>query len=366
MAQPNKTVKLLFNALRMWGWPYLFSRLDANILLVCDNDVLAELNAIGGGLKCQTKSPDKLSEPLTEATQIVVVFVQDNELALTRTLRNRYPGKTILSAAHDLAANAASAKPALPNFSNSANKDETEHSSKPTLVLATPGADSPYLVGLLKENKITHPVEYMGGALVGLTRWHNRFNLAAFTSSLRKLYAATPGFSMLLRTDVCAAMMNNAGLTEESFLRYLHVAGFNVICLSREDRITQCAQAQLFHGRKIRSVWDLPQGQREKFAETIGLSVTGSLEKLRSIMQGEHLIDLVSKSDIPSVAFTLEQLIADPAEHLKNIESLLGMPIIDNPEITPYNAPANEVPAVGRLAASLKRELIDRTGLHVF
>ncbi len=366
MPQQNNTVKLLINTLRMWGWPFIFSRLDASAVLICDKDILAELNAISGGLKCQTRSPDNLSEPLASTTQIVVVFVQNNELALTRELRNQYPNKAILSAAHDLAANAGAEKPVLPDFSSHTNKDEQARSAKPTLVLATPGADSPYLAGLLRDNNLADPVEYMGRPLVDLTQWHDRFSLAAFTSSLRKLHDVKPEFGMLMRTDVCVALMNNARLTEKSFLRYLRTAGFNVICLSREDRITQCAQAQLFHGRKIRSAWDIPAGQREKFLEKAWLTVTESIENLHNIARGEHLIKLISGSDIPSIAFSLEQLLADPKASLQNICSLLGEQTIDSPKVTPYKAPVNEVPIVGKLAATLKRELIDRTGLHTF
>ena len=351
----------------MWGWPFIFSRLPASAVLVCDNEILVELNAISSGLKCQTRSPDTLGKPLAATTQIVVVFVQNNELALTRDLRRQYPNKTILSAAHDLAPNAGAStdKPALPDYSSLPKDDPNIQGTRPTLVLATPGADSPYLAGILRDNNLADPVEHVGRPIVDLVQWHDGFSSAAFTANLRQLYTHKTELCVLMRTDVCIALIENAGLTVTSFLRYVRTAGFRVICLNREDRITQCAQGQLFRHRKIRSVWDISAGQGKKFAEKAELAVAGSVNYLSDIVRGERLINAISSSNIPSLAFSLEHLLANPKTTLENVCSLLEKPAIDNPIINAYTPPAKNVPIVGRLAAKLKRELIDRTGIHV-
>ena len=348
----------------MWGWPLIFSRLGPNVLLVCDPDISAELNAISGGLKCQTISPDEAAEPLPTSTQTVVAFTSTNELALVRRLRRQYPDKAIFSAAHDLAANAVTKKLGLPDFGKSAEKGTVAEADKPTLLLATPGADSPYLARLLRENGIADPVEYAGGPLVELIGRLDQFSPAAFARSLRALQGARPEFCMLLRTDVLVAMVEQAGLSKASFLRYLRAANFRVIGLTREDRLTQCAQTQLLGGRKVRSVWDIPAGQKEKFAEKAGLPVATAIKCLGDIARGEQLIEMVAESDLPSATFSLESLIDSPQVALQQICKLLGKEYDEAPMIAPYVPQVTDVPIVGRLSAKLKHEMIDRLGLH--
>ena len=364
MARSNNDVKLLLNRLRMWGWPFLFSRLDRTALLICDAEIQTELNAMSGGLKCQTVLPGDLDESLPKATKIVVVFMRNNELALAQKLRTRYPEKTVLSAAHDLAANAGAKKPALPKFSAPASDQQLAARAKPILLLATPGADSPYLASLLKNNKIADPVEYIDSPLVNLIEWLDCFSTAAFFKSLRKLYGNVPEPCVLMRTDVLLVLIEKAGLTKTSLLRYMRTTGFRVIGLRRNDRITQCAQAQLMRERKIRSIWDIPAGQREKFAEKTGIAIAASITSLNDIARGEKLIELIHGSGLPSSTFVLEELATDPEAALQMVCELLGQKSGNKLMATPYTPPSDDVPIVGRLAAKLKRELIDRTGIH--
>lgn len=364
MSSKRNNAKPLINRLRMWGWPFIFSRLGPDTLLICDPDIVAEINTISGGLKCRTVSPDQNIEPLQKDTRTVIVFTSTNELSLVRRLRKQYPEKTVFSASHDLAANAATTKLGLPDFELIPNKERPTETVKPILLLATPGADSPYLAKLLFDNEITEPIEFAGGPLVDLIEWLDQYSTASFTRSLRAIHGDRTNFSMLLRTDVLLALMDQAGLTKTSLLRYLRATGFRVIGLFREDHLTQCAQTQLLSGRKIRSVWDIPAGQRERFAEKAVLPTANAINCIQNIARGEQLIEMIANSDIKSTTFSLETLVADQRSALQKICKILDHETIENPTIEPYKPPIKEVPIVATLSARLKRELIDRLGLH--
>lgn len=238
---------------------------------------------------------------------------------------------------------------------------------QPVILLATPGSDSDYLAALMTQAGLPCPVEYFGKPIVGISKSASHFMPARYFHGVQKTLGDTQAdFSVLLHTDVVAALVSNTRLSAERLKKWLHTSGAKIIYLRREDKLFQAGLSALLQHRPFRSIWSILPNQRKLFPGYQQANFLEGMQALGQINREEQLVEDLLSRHTNTITLSTEEFTSDPMQQLGRIAEFLDGKMDPAISIQPggYQEEYAAFPDLFDRIVEFRRQYIDRLGLH--
>lgn len=344
-----------------WTWVHFFYLYSEKHLLIADDFFLERVHsARKKPLVCKTSSASNYEDAITGDIEKILVFCQSGELQLVRRLQRKYPNITVTSGTYGYACVDASRKPKLVPF----QAPGCETPAGQTVMLSTPYADAEFIAQSMAQNNMPHCHEYLGRPFAIWLKHHKNFQIARFFDGAMQSFGKDGKLPTLLQTDVLRSVFENTNFSLGKLLRHLKKINAKVIVVQREDKIMQAVTAQLLERTAERSVWT--NRPKKKLGTPFQLSdLHHCLERYSGLQEDVSIIDQVIASGIQVHQVTLEAFISNQEESLNKVADFLEISLPKPASSLDYFSAYDNAQGVMPAAATFKRAMIDKAGLHV-
>jgi hypothetical protein len=343
--------------IRELGWPAAMADFGAGDLIVADIEFLNLLSRIASNTKCEAVTPQNIENVKFEHVKRVLVFCRENEHALVRRLRTRYPGKLIVSGTHEFMLVGIKKRPLFVRVWPKAARATSR-----TLVLASPGIEAEFLCKHFPALGLPVPLEYFSRSLGVWLEGCSNFSPLRYTVNAERKFLAKGQFSQLIHADILEKLFEKTNLTETRFVRFLTENNYRVVRLTDPRLLRQAMMNGILFNSSIRSPWTSPQlYNNTKFQWNNSLI---ALEGMKKIPQWSQMLDRVTAALPSCLEVDFMQLVSQPKPTVLKVADYLECSLADDDDIPPYVDPVAENKSVTASFGQMQRELIDRMGLH--
>lgn len=358
MKQNDRIDMTLFSRyLRELGWPSAISALDAGDLVIADIEFLNVLARIVPNLKCEAVTPQNIENISFRSVKRILVFCRENEQALVRRLRARYPKKIIISGTYEYMLVGIKKSPVFLRARPGATKVADR-----VLVLASPGIEAEFLGRYFPALGLPVPREYFSRPLSLWLNEFSGFSPLRYVVNAERRFAVDGQFTHLLHADVLEKLFQKTSLTEEKFTQYLTASNYRVIRLTDPRVFRQAMMNGILHNTPIRSPWTSPVIYKNGKLKWNNPLV--AVEGMKKIEKWNQMLDRVTGA-LPSIlALDFMQVTSQVESSLSQMADYLGCNAVDAEKIEPYVDPVMENDSVATSISQMQRELVDRMGLY--
>jgi len=344
-----------------WSWVHRLYQYSDKHLLIADDFFLDRLHgAREKPLACKTSPVNGCEDAVTDGIQKILVFCQLGELQLVRDLQRKFPNVVVTSGTYGFALTDTSRLAKLRPFQPPA----ATFASGQVVMLSAPYVDAEFVAHSMAENGMPYCHEYLGRPFIRWLRHHKYFQITRFFDSAMQNFGKDGQLPTLLQTDVLRSVFENTSFSFDKLLKYLKKMDARVIIVRREDKIMQAVTAQLLERTAERSVWTNKPKKKlgTPFQDN---DVHECLERHSGAARDDGILDQIATSGLNVHQVTLEAFMLNQEEGLRDIAGFLGMGLAQSPNVLDYFSAYENAPGVMPGAATFKRAMIDKTGLHL-
>lgn len=353
--------KQFFMHLRHLTWVHVLYLYDETHLLITDSEMADYLNgARKEKLRCQIASPAEYRAAITPDIRKVLVMCENGELRVIRALQAEFPDLHVTSGTYGYMRTGRDRYPRMVKF----DRALTLPKAQPVVFLSTPYADAELITKALAENGAPFAHEFLGRYYASWLQLHRPFQVSRFYSGVEKKYAKEGQLYYLLQTDVMTALFENTAFKMRHFIKYLHRMDAKVVFIHRKDRLTQAAIAHLLDKTGERSVWT--KKLTKKLNTPLKKSACmDSFGFANAIGQGAEMLDNIRAANLNAIDITVEDFATNQEAEMKRIAAFLDVELSEEIKTLPYADAYKATPALHAGADKVRREMLDRLGLHV-
>ena len=344
-----------------WSWVHRLYQYSDKHLLIADDFFLDRLHgAREKPLACKTSPVDGCEDAVTDGIQKILVFCQMGELQLVRALQRKFPKVSVTSGTYGFALTDASRLAKLWPF----QPPTATFAPGQVVMLSAPYVDAEFVAHSMAENGMPYCHEYLGRPFVRWLRHHKNFQITRFFDSAMQNFGKDGKLPTLVQTDVLRSVFDNTSFNLAKMLKYLKQMEARVIIVRREDKIMQVVSAQLLGRTAERSVWT--NKPKKKLGTPFQDSdVHQCLERYTAAAKDDAILRQVAESGLKVHEITLEAFISNQEDSLRDIAGFLGTDMTQPANLLDYFSAYKNAPGVMPGAATFKRAMIDKTGLHL-
>ncbi|WP_262694504.1 hypothetical protein [Kordiimonas aquimaris] len=350
-----------FMHLRYWTWVHVLYRYDETHLLIIDEPMADYLNgARKEKLRSQIASPDNYADAITPEIKKVMVLCEQGELAIIRAIQSAHPDLHVTSGTYGYMRSGRDRYPRLVKY----DPKPALPAAQPIVFLSTPYADAEFVTSVMAENGMAYAHEFLARPYASWLQLHRHFQVSRFYSGVEKKYAKGGKLSYLLQTDVLESVFENTAFSQKQFLRYLKRMNAKVVLIERRDTLTQATMMQLLDKTSERSVWTKKPSKKLHTPIKAGACLE-SFEQISEINQGAALLNDVRGCGVDTVDVYLEDFIHNQQADIARIAQCTGIELPSDFKTIEYKDGYGEAAGLHVGADKVRRELLDRLGLHV-
>ncbi len=350
----------LLNSLRLWGWPYTFSKFNKTVLLVIDADLLIQFKQMFSVPKCHTRTPENVMENWPDTIEKVIVFTCQHEMGLVRKLQAAYPSLPVYSAQYDLAPLSTSWPLKIPEQVPTANKEP-----KPIIFfVSSPYSDIEFLFKKFAEKDICHIHENMNLPVIYMAEYSDHFQPARYLQSCANQATGKNAAQIHIQTDVLFKLLEATHLTETRLDRFLSRPDVRIVHIQGFDKYRQAVSRAISEKVPWRSVWKMQSGRRKTLASQVSYRFADAYAAMQQNQKEDELLKalLVGRSNVLSLS--LDQFLKNSAETLATLSRFLQMDLSMEIDVDEYWQIHKEAKHLVRHTERFFYELIDRLGLN--
>ncbi len=343
-------------------WLHVLYGYDDKHLFIADEDILQRAKgARKVPLRCRLATPEDYRSSLTDNIRKILVFCRSGELGIVKELIRKYPKRVVTSGTYGFSLVGADHYPLLIPFRN---RKPLPAIKERMVLLSTSYADAEFLSRLLHKNGGPDFQEFLGRQHATWMQQHRPFQISRFMDQVHRRFAANGTLAVHLQADVLTALMDNTPLTIDRLVDYWRGTGTRVVLVKRRDRMFQAILGQILNRTAERSVWT-KKPSRLLEVKYNNEDFIGYLRRSSSLLDEEALLDGISSSAVETLDIHMEDVISAPQEGLEALASFLGIKLNDTFEAIDYFSGYESAPHLLAVHDQLRRDWIDRVGLHV-
>ena len=362
LLQDEKALQMqLMKHLSHWAWVHSMYQYTDKHLIIADQFFIDKLrNARSKSLTCETVTPATYQAALPGKIKKILVFCQQNELAIVRDIQRKYPDIAVTSGTYSYALVGPNRLSKLREF----KPVNPSLSAKPVIMLSTPYADAEFLSAVAVKNGLPGFHEYLARPFATWLQGYRGFQTARFHKIAEQQFSKGGEFHFLLQTDVLNSLFANTNFSLKRFIRYLADTEAKVILVTDRGKQAQAVRGQLVNRSPERSVWTKKPSKR-MVVKYEPADMSGSIQRQSHLAEDEHLLGQIAASEADTMQVCLEDFVAEQAKVLGELAVFFGAKLPEKVETLDYDGGYELASNLLLAPIEYRRHMIDKLGLHL-
>lgn len=365
--QQNKEVwqSQLIKHLGHWSWVQKLYQYNDTHLVIADRFFIKNLrSARPEPIACKTAFPDTYRAALPGKIKKILVFCQEDELAIIRDIQKRFPDIAVTSGTYGYALVGANRRPTLRNFRRANRAPLARRNQQaPVYLISTSYADAEFISALMVRNGLPAFHEYLARPFATWLQRKKRFQMARFYKAAREDVSKKGEFYCLLQTDVLKSVFANTNFSLTRFIRHLNQTQAKVIMVTRQDKMAQAAIGQILNRSSERSVWTKKPTKRMKL-QYGPKDLAGTAKRQLQVVYDEQFLDQIANSGADVFRVCLEEFVADQAVNLDALANFIEVKLPDDVKTLEFDSGYDLAPGLFSAPEDYRRHLADWLGVH--
>lgn len=299
----------------------------------------------------QGKVPPKISN--------VLVFCRKGELGLVRHLKAKYPEKTIVSGTYEFSMLRADNMPEVANVETPGR----ERSSSPLVMLSAPYGKADFLNQQLRDATGVRFDEHLGRPMLDWLKLVDTFQASRFFANAEGVAPADKPFATQVQTDLLDGLLSHTNLTQERVARALNARQAKVLMLRHPARFDHAFASELLERSRLRFAAQAPAGKPHP-VNPQKVTMLATLRWSKALLRQEAILDALADKLDNVLTVDAEDLMQKPEQTVGQAAEFLGLPIVRGYSVQSYTDYARPLKGLDTFTLPMKRQLIDRFGLH--
>lgn len=300
----------------------------------------------------QGKVPPKITR--------VLVFCRKGELQLVRKLQQKYPGKTIVSGTYEFSLLRKDGMPAVENIPSAG----LGSSSSPLVILSAPYGTADYLNHLVSNATGTQFQEHLGRPMLDWMNLADGFQASRFFANAERAASGATPFATQVLTDVLDMMLECTPVTLERIVSALNARQAKVLLLRHPARFDHAFASELLERSRLRYLAQAPAGKPHQ-VNPRRVTMQAALRWSKALLNQEATLEKLGGALENVLEIQAEDLVQQPERELARATEFCGLSLDEDQRVQTVSDYRRPVKGLDAFTLPMKRQLIDRFGVHL-